>query len=230
MIRCIAIDDEPFALGILEEFCRRVGNMEIQCFTNPLKGIDAVRANKPDILFLDIEMGGISGLELAREIPAGTSLIFTTAYAKYAIDGFELEAVDFLHKPFSFQRFEKSVRKAEETLRLRRLASSSGSEGMSVTVRSGYRKSSIPVSEIDFIESMGNYIIIHMASGESISSLMNLGDIMEMLPDNRFIRIHRSYIVQTCRIASHTSREVVLNGGKCLPVGRKFRESAKQTI
>ena len=100
-IKCIAIDDEPMALEIISSFCRRYGNIELTTFTNPIAGMELVRRTKPDILFLDIEMEDINGTELARDLPPGVMLIFTTAYAQYALDGFELNAVDFLHKPFS---------------------------------------------------------------------------------------------------------------------------------
>ena len=99
MIKCVAIDDEPIALDILREYCRRYGDMELQCFTSPVHGMECVRATLPDIVFLDIEMQSHNGIDLARELPAGTCLIFTTAFSQYALDGFNVDAVDFLHKP-----------------------------------------------------------------------------------------------------------------------------------
>ena len=110
-MKCVAIDDEPVALSIIEQFCQRMGNLELNTFSNPETGMDFVSRSHPDIVFLDIEMNGISGLDLAKILPKGTFLIFTTAYAQFALDGFELDAVDFLHKPFSFSRFEKAVEK-----------------------------------------------------------------------------------------------------------------------
>lgn len=221
-MRCIAIDDEPFALGILKEFCRRADDMEICCFSNPVEGMEAVQAERPDILFLDIEMGGVSGLELAGMIPEGTSLIFTTAYAKYAIDGFELEAVDFLHKPFSFQRFERAVAKVSDLMRMRRISSEAEPSGPVLPVMSGYRRVNVPAGEILFVESFGNYIHIHMTDGRKIPALMRMKDILSMLPDGEFARIHKSYIIPLKKVRSRSGREVVLNGGKVLPVGRAY--------
>lgn len=100
-IKCIAIDDEPMALEIISSFCQRHGNIELTVFTNPIAGIEQVKKIKPNILFLDIEMEDINGRDLARDLPHEVMLIFTTAYAQYALDGFELNAIDFLHKPFS---------------------------------------------------------------------------------------------------------------------------------
>ena len=105
-MRCIAIDDEPIALNIISEFARRMGNISVETFTNPLKALEEIRRSKPDIVFIDIEMKGMNGLELARIISSDVMFIFTTAYAQFALDGFELNAIDFLHKPFSFNRFE----------------------------------------------------------------------------------------------------------------------------
>lgn len=104
-MNCIAIDDEPVALSVLARYCERMGGMELKCYSDPVVGMREVKRAAPDLLFLDIRMGEISGVELAREIPKGTFLVFTTAYAQYAVDGFDLDAVDFLHKPFSYPRF-----------------------------------------------------------------------------------------------------------------------------
>ena len=113
-MKCIAIDDEPVALRILSEYCRRIGDLEIHTYTNPEKGMEQVRKIKPDLLFLDIEMGEMNGIDLARSLPDGVFLIFTTAYAQYAVEGFELNAVDYLQKPFTFSRFEKALQKVSQ--------------------------------------------------------------------------------------------------------------------
>ena len=105
MIKCVAIDDEPIALSIIQEYCKRYGDIDLQCFTSPIAGMDCIRSTRPDIVFLDIEMNSHNGLTLAKELPAGTCLIFTTAFSHYAIDGFNVDAVDFLHKPIFYPRY-----------------------------------------------------------------------------------------------------------------------------
>ena len=105
MIRCVAIDDEPIALSIIQEYCRRYGDIQLECFTSPVLGMECVNASRPDIVFLDIEMNSHNGIELAKELPEGTCLIFTTAFSQYALDGFNVDAVDFLHKPIFYPRF-----------------------------------------------------------------------------------------------------------------------------
>lgn len=116
MIKCVAIDDEPIALSIIKEYCNRYGDIELECFTSPVAGMECVRSSKPQIVFLDIEMNSHNGVELAKELPAGTCLIFTTAYANYALDGFNADAVDFLHKPIFYPRFERAMAKAKKYL------------------------------------------------------------------------------------------------------------------
>lgn len=111
MIKCVAMDDEPIALKIIQEYCKRFGDIELQCFTSPIEGMACVMDTHPDIVFLDIEMNSHNGVELAKEIPEETCIIFTTAYSQYALDGFNVDAVDFLHKPIFYPRFEHAMQK-----------------------------------------------------------------------------------------------------------------------
>lgn len=153
-LKCIAIDDEPMALQIISRFCERHGNIELTTFTNPMNGMELVKKHKPDILFLDIEMGGINGVELAKNIPAGVFLIFTTAYARYALDGFELNAIDFLYKPFSYMRFEKAVNKAVELKTLQQLSATPVFSEESITLKVEYKNTTVWLKDILYIESM----------------------------------------------------------------------------
>ncbi len=116
MIKCIAIDDEPIALSIIKEYCRRYGDISLEVFTSPVAGMERVKATRPDIVFMDIEMNSHNGMALARELPPGTCLIFTTAYSQYALEGFNADAVDFLHKPVFYPRFVQALEKAKRWL------------------------------------------------------------------------------------------------------------------
>lgn len=111
MIKCIAIDDEPIALSIIRRYCEQRGNVALETYTSPRQGMLRIREWKPDVVFLDIEMNDVSGMELARRLPACCCLIFTTAYAQYALEGFEVNAVDFLHKLYFYDRFERAMQK-----------------------------------------------------------------------------------------------------------------------
>lgn len=214
-IRCIAIDDEPLALTVIEQFCRRIGGIELRTFSDPARGAGALMASPPDIVFLDIEMSEISGLEIARSLPPGTCLIFTTAYVNYALDGYDLDAVDFLHKPFSFDRFSKAVGKA-----VRRI--SSGNSEDYIIVRQEYNSTPIPLSEIMYVEAMENYVKIYRVDGSVAVSHSSLKNISAMLPSDRFVRVHRSYIVSLKQVTSFTNGQVHLGDKICLPVGRQY--------
>lgn len=224
---CIAIDDEPIALTVISQFCQRKGGIRLITFSEPMKGLEAIMEMKPDLAFLDIEMDGINGLEIARKLPSSTCFIFTTAYMEYAMDGFELDAVDFLHKPFSYERFEKAVDKA-----VRRIGSVQQEEaGKNIVVKQEYNNVSIPVSDILYIEAMENYSkIFRKSQKQCVLTRNNLKSIAEMLPERNFIRIHRSYIVAMDKIVSFNKRELKLIDGQCIPIGRQYAESVEKAL
>ncbi len=226
-IKCIAIDDEPMALEIISSFCRRYGNIELTTFTNPIVGIELVKRTKPDILFLDIEMEDINGTELARDLPIGVMLIFTTAYAQYALDGFELNAVDFLHKPFSYSRFEKAVQKAVDLQTLQRLSTQPVFTDEYITLKVEYKNTNIRLKDILYIESMDNYVRIHLTDQPTLTSQMSMKTLQELLPEGKFVRVHKSFVVPVHRIASYTSKEVILYNGTRIPVGRSYSKYLK---
>ena len=225
MIRCIAIDDEPIALSIVRQYCRRRGGIELETFSSPRQGMQRVHEWRPDIVFLDIEMNGTSGLALARELPASCCLIFTTAYAHYALDGFEANAVDFLHKPYFYDRFERALQKAEKWLRMHDLLAVADSSSRRLLLKADYKNVSVAVDTILYIESLDNYVRVHAADGATVASKIPLHTVEEQLPPGEFIRIHRSFVVPKNRVAKFSRTEVVLAGvGKRLPVGKTYAE------
>lgn len=222
-MRIIAIDDEPIALTIIERFCERRGGIVLETYSKPRIGMQRVREWLPDVVLLDIEMNGTSGIELARQLPPSCCLIFTTAYAHYALDGFEVNAVDFLHKPYFYERFDRALQKAEQWLRMHDLLRTSESAARQFILKSEYRNVSVAIDSILYIESIDNYVKLHHADGSSILSKIPLRTIEEQLPQEEFIRIHRSYLVSRCRICSFTRSEVTLSkDGKVLPIGKKY--------
>ena len=221
ILRAIAIDDEPVALTIIEQFCKRAGDIAISVYSDPVLGTDAVMREHPDLVFLDIEMNGVSGIDIAKNLPEGTFLIFTTAYARFALDGFELNAVDFLHKPFSFSRFETAVNKVKEIRYLKDNAVRSRGTG-EITVKSEYKNVNIPLDDILYIEAMDNYVNIRRKGADPVLTQMSLKDLSDMLPKDRFARIHRSFVVPLDRISKYSSRNVLLSSGEELPVGRVY--------
>ena len=217
-MKCIAIDDEPVALSIIEQFCKRCGDLEVTSYTDPITGLEKVKSSKPDIVFLDIEMGGINGIDIARELPAGIYLIFTTAYAEYA-------AIDYLHKPFSYSRFEKAI---ERVRRMKKLESLSAApvltEEEEITLKVEYKNVKIKIASIEYIEAMDNYIKIYLTDDDRpVLSQTSMKSIMEMLPEDRFMRVHKSYIVPLHKVANYTRRQLTLyHRAVEIPIGRVY--------
>lgn len=228
MTRCIAIDDEPIALDIIASYCEKRGGIELETYSSPKAGLARILEWLPDVVFLDIEMNGVSGLDLARKIPEGCCLIFTTAYARYALDGFEANAVDFLHKPFFYERFDNAMKKAEMHLKMKDLLRRSESPDRKLVLKSDYRNVAMSFDSIVYVESIDNYVRVHMADGSSVVSKITLSAVLERLPADEFVRIHRSFIVARSRITSFTRSEVTLGiSGKTLPVGSRFSDAIK---
>lgn len=217
-VTCIAVDDEPLALEVVRKFCERRGGLSLEVYTDPAAALEAICRTRPAIAFLDIEMDGLNGMAMAARIPSETCIIFTTAYLDYAAEGFDLDAVDYLHKPFSYDRFEKAVARA-----LRRLDYTRAAAGTrSIVVKQEYNNVTIPLDDILYVEAMEAYSKIYRRSGGCTISRVTLKNLGAMLPADTFIRIHRSYIVPRARIASFNSQEVRLDSGHILPVGRRF--------
>ncbi len=223
-MKCVAIDDEPMALEVIKSFCQRVGDIELHTFTNPLAGIDHVKRTHPELLFLDVKMGEVSDVNLAREIPQGTFLVFTTAYAQYAIDGFDLNAVDFLHKPFSFTRFEKAVNKVQQAIRLVNYSAAPPLEGAEITVKVEYKNVTVQLSSILYVQAMDNYVKIFTTDGRTVVTQMSMKSLETMLPEGDFVRVHKSYIVPRHRIESYSRTLLTLTGGTKIPVGRAYAD------
>lgn len=225
MLKCIAIDDEPIALDIVSRYCERRGGALLETYSSPRLGMQRVREWQPDIVMLDIEMNSTSGIELARQLPPSCCLIFTTAYAHYALEGFEVNAVDFLHKPYFYERFDRAMQKAEQWLKMHDLLRASESAARQIVLKSEYKNVTLSTDSILYIESIDNYIKVHLADGSSVLSKIPLHSVEEQLPQGEFIRIHRSFVVAKSRIKRFTRSEVTLTKtDKNLPVGKKYVE------
>ena len=221
-INCIAIDDEPIALFIIKQFCDRKGGMEITTFCDPRIGLEEIIRTKPDLVFLDIEMNGLNGLDVAQALPVECTLIFTTAHAKYALDGFNLDAVDFLHKPIAYKRFERAVEKA--MLHIGGLTEP-WNEAMqeNIVVKQDYTSITVPISDIFYIEAMENYSKIFRICGENIISRLNIKALHGMLPKNYFLRVHRSFLIPLNKVSQFSKQEIHLQGlERTIPVGRSY--------
>lgn len=222
-MKAIAIDDDPIALEIISACCQRRGDIQLETFTSPRMGMQYIAERKPDIVFIDVEMNGTSGLTMARQVPPACCLIFVTANARYALDGYEMDAVDFLHKPYLYDRFNRAVQKACQRLRMRDLLHAAESAGRQLTLKSEYRNVSVPVSNILYVEAVANYVKVHLADGSGLLSKITLCQVERQLLSESFVRIHRSYLVAICRVERFTRTGVTLvHSGKTLPIGRTY--------
>jgi two-component system, LytTR family, response regulator len=184
-----------------------------------IAGIEFLKTQSIDLLFLDINMPDISGIDLLKILEHKPLTIFTTAYKNFAVEGFELEAVDYLVKPVEFERFKKAVYRATEFYRYKQ-TTKPGIENL--FVRSEYRMLKIDLEEIDFIEGLEDYIRIHLNNKKPVMTLMTMKSVLEKLPTEKFKRIHRSYIVAIDKVKSILNRKVQLASGKELPVSNNY--------
>ncbi len=234
MIRCLIIDDEALALDLLEDNIRKVSFLELvgKCKSG-FEALELLQKEKIDLIFLDIQMPDISGIQFLKSLSIKPLVIFTTAFEKYALAGFELDVVDYLLKPFSFERFLKSVNKAEEYMGLRKKAFTSENEMPSkapeyLFVKSEYKLIKIDIKDILYIEGLKDYIKIYVG-GKPVITLLGMNAMEEKLPSVDFHRIHRSYIVNLHKIR-FVQRSTVTIGDKAIPIGENYRESFLKII
>lgn len=217
-LTAIAIDDEPSAIEIIGMMAAKVPFLELkEGFTNAFNGIDYLQKNSVDLLFLDIKMPDITGIELLNSLPSPPMVIFSTAYSQYAVDGFELNAIDYLLKPFSLARFVKACNKALEYKMVR-----SKEPAPYIFVKTGYEEEKVMLSDILYIESDGNYLKYVLAN-RKLMSRQNMLDAMRQLPAGQFVRVHRSYIVAVGAIQKIARNELQV-GNVTIPVGASFEE------
>ncbi|MEO7524329.1 MAG: LytTR family DNA-binding domain-containing protein [Ferruginibacter sp.] len=221
ILTCVAIDDEPLALQLVQQYISRIPGIEmVNTFDDAVSGAEFLRIHKVDILFLDINMPDISGMDLARSLEHKPFIIFTTAYKKFAYEGFELEAVDYLLKPIEYSRFLNAVQKAMALYH--QVAAIKKPETEFLFVRSEYRMLKIEISNIEYIEGLEDYIKIHITNAKPILTLMTMKAVIEKLPSSKFKRIHRSYIISTARVVSILNKKVMLSSAKELPISNSY--------
>lgn len=222
MIRVIAIDDEPLALRQLEMYIAKVPFLEL------VAACSSANQAKPyleqaEAVFLDINMPDLSGMDFIKSLPHPPAVVFTTAYSEFAVEGFRVNAVDYLLKPFSFKEFEASCGKLREQLEMK--AALAGKEADPILhVKADYRTVSVDTRKIVYIESWSEYIKIHLVDEEvPVIALYSLKNLIDQLPKGRFMRIHRSYIIALGFVAEASRTRVRLRNGITLPVGEQYR-------
>ena len=227
VLKCIAIDDEPLALELMQKYISKFPNLQlVQCFEDAISGAEFLKKHPVDLLFVDINMPDITGIDLVRSLTDKPMVIFTTAYKNFAFEGFELEALDYLLKPIDINRFSKAVEKAQEFYQYKH-AQENTPQQESLYVYSEYRMVKINLDDIEYIESMEDYIKIHTSmSAKPILTLMPLKKVLEKLPVDQFQRVHRSYVVAVGKIKSIQNRKIQLAAAE-LPISDSYSSFAK---
>jgi len=223
VISAIAIDDEPLPLEIIESYCRELDFLTLEkTFTQTGEAKKYLENYPVDLIFLDINMPALSGIDFYKGLEQNTMVIFSTAHAQYALDGFELSAVDFLLKPYSFERFSQAANKAKEFYNF--LHNKQTTDNKHLFIRSDYSLVKIQLAEIAFIEGLADYLKIHLNNGKVIITRMTMKGITAKLPQKEFVRVHRSFILPIVQIESVRNKNIYLKGHKEIPIGARYEE------
>jgi two-component system LytT family response regulator len=224
LIKCIAIDDEPLALSKLESFVNKVPGLElVKTFDNAIEAIGWLRGNRADLIFLDIQMEQLTGIQFLEATGTSSRIIITSAYDQYAIKGFELNVSDYLLKPYSFTRFVQAVNKVMEYYSAKHLMTNKQNENEHfIFVKTEYRLERIDYNDILYIEGMKDYLRI-VCNNKKIMTLLSFSKLEDLLPVNQFCRVHKSFIVAIDKIKS-VERGVILISDQRIPVSNTYKE------
>lgn len=230
-LKCLIVEDEELARDLLEKFIEKLPHLEIvaKC-ENPLLAMEVLQNKKVDILFLDIQMPELTGVEFLKMLPEKPVVIFTTAYPSYALEGYQLDVTDYLLKPFSFERFAQAIQKASDLIRLKKSAAGSHTTDNTLKkepytlVNSEHKIIKVKHSDIRYIEGMREYVAYHTRTQGRILSLMSLKKLSENLPDPPFVRIHKSYIINVNAVGALEGNMVHI-GKDRIPIGASFKEA-----
>lgn len=223
----IAIDDEPVALSVIKAHAAKVPFLEIKgMFTNAFEAMELLRREKIDLLFLDIKMPDISGLDFLLSLHEPPMTIFTTAYSEHAVQSFELDAIDYLLKPFSLARFLKACNKAHSLLLLKQERSQSSSFPNYIFIKSGYEQFKVQLDEVLYLESAGNYVNFILRD-KKVMSRLSMQEAMALLPVAQFTRVHRSFIIANHKI-DRIDRTCIYIGQAVIPIGAAFGDAVNR--
>lgn len=228
MLKCVVIDDEQPSIDIMKHHINKVSELElIGTFTNPIEGIKFIRNNHTDILFLDIQMNEMTGIDVMNILDENIKIILCTAFSEYAVEGFNNNAIDYLLKPISFERFTKSIKKIISNLS----KDNEYKEQDYIYIKTEQKGKFIKIyyQEIDYVEAMGNYISISKGK-EKIIAYSTMRDMENILPSNLFMRIHKSYIISMEKISMIENGFVLLRSGAKISIGTNYKNNLMQKI
>ena len=228
-MNCIAIDDEPKALEVIERYCQKSDLVDLKAtFREPVKAIEFLNREKIDLIFLDINMPDINGMQLIQTLAVKPMVIFTTAYGNYAVESYSLSAIDYLLKPITFERFLTAVNKAANMLFMQNKPPAGADDSGAVFIKSGPHTHRVRVSDILYLEKDGNYITVHLKD-KQILIREKMGDIFDLVPPGEFVRVHKSFVVAINHIAMIEVHQLIINGVK-IPIGSTYREPLRSRL
>ena len=232
-IQCIAIDDEPLALKKLAGYIQKIPFLElkVEC-RSASEAMDYMHINPVQLIFTDINMPDINGMEFVRSLTNKPFIVFTTAYSEYALEGFQVEAVDYLLKPVIFASFLKAATKVKNLIDLtaKNYREKIQAPTEHLFVKSEYRQVRIEIEEIKFIESQHEYIKIHLINGNSVITKMSLKSMEELLPSDKFLKVHRSFIVNLAKITLVERNRIIFDEKVYIPVSTQFKENLQSYL
>ena len=222
-LRCCVIDDEPLALELIKSYVEKTPFLEfVDAFSSASLAVKTIIESNIDLLFLDIQMAELNGIEFARVVPARCRVVFITAFPQYAVEGFRANALDYLLKPVSYTEFLEAANKAMMWCKLVENSENVGNEQKHIIVKSEYKLLQIPIDDITYIEGLKDYVRIFLDNGTSVMSLMSLRTMELGLPSSRFMRVHRSFIVQTSKIKVIERNRIVF-GKQYIPISDTYK-------
>ncbi|MDD3320362.1 MAG: LytTR family DNA-binding domain-containing protein [Paludibacter sp.] len=222
MINAIAIDDEPLALKVITSHCEKTDFINLQkTFTHPTEALKYLRRYPVDLIFVDIQMPSMNGISLVKALQQKTMVIFTTAFSEYAVTSYELNAIDYLLKPINHKRFQLAVNKANEYYNF--INKQNTSEDKHIFIRADFSLVKIHLTDILYIEGLADYLKIYMKDRKTIVARMTMKDMIEKLPSNDFIRVHRSFIIPFSSIQS-VRNDIIYLTEQEIPIGRTYKD------
>lgn len=230
-IKCLIVDDESLAIDVIAEYIKRIDYLElVGSSNNAVDAMALLNQHKVDLLFLDIQMPGLTGFQLLRNLNDRPEVILTTAYSEYAIEAYELQALDYLIKPISFERFTKAINRffkiRQSQIQLPEQENNQVSTDTFIFVKSEKMMVKVVLSEIIYIESLRNYVSIFLNSGKVVKTMNTITNIEEKLPETQFLRVHRSFIIAIDKIDSYTSGSFKVQK-QIIPIGRLYKDGVK---
>jgi two-component system, LytTR family, response regulator LytT len=232
-IRCIAVDDEPLAVKQISAYIQKTPFLELAAgCLSAVEALDALNKSHIDLMFIDINMPDINGMDLVRSLTVKPLIVFTTAYSEHAVEGFKVDATDYLLKPISYSSFLKAANKAKQLIDGARLG---GQASVNTTidhlfVRSEYKLIRIALADIKYIESMHEYVMISLAGGAPVKTMVSMKSMEEQLPPDRFMRVHRSFIVNLSKITAVERGRIAFDGKVYIPVSDHYKTAFQQFI